>query len=240
MATYILFWNPDISSYTMERFQDDFRDYECVGNWSFYEHEDVREDDYFYMVRCGKGRTGIVMRGIILSDCYEDEDWSPKGRRPIFYADIRDAETINPETAEVMLTPEKLTELLPDFNWFGGHSGRRLSDEYAAKLDGIWLDYINSNAEMFEKRHAHTYDYDRPYLTPVMERLLSKSHGNKCEICGYDYEKVFGKELIDKLEISNPYYYIFDKRLPRILYRICHNCQRTGYENVKNKITSKE
>lgn len=54
MATYILFWNPAISSYTMDRFQNDFKDLECVGNWSFYHHEDVEEGDYFYMVKCGE------------------------------------------------------------------------------------------------------------------------------------------------------------------------------------------
>lgn len=35
MATYILFWNPAISSYSQERFEDDFWDEYGVGNWSF-------------------------------------------------------------------------------------------------------------------------------------------------------------------------------------------------------------
>jgi hypothetical protein len=66
------------------------------------------------------------MRGEITSECYEDRDWSPKKRKHIFYADIEASVTIHPETASVMLTPDILTEKLPDFDWYGGHSGRRL------------------------------------------------------------------------------------------------------------------
>lgn len=119
MGSYILFWNPAFSSYTMDRFLDDFNEGGCVGNWSFYEHEAIEEDDEFFMLRCGEGRTGVVMHGTITSESYEDEDWSPKRRRHIFYADIEDDVTINPETASVMLTPNVLTEKLPDFNWYG-------------------------------------------------------------------------------------------------------------------------
>ena len=36
MTTHIIFWNPDISSYTKERFLDDYNEKESVGNWSFY------------------------------------------------------------------------------------------------------------------------------------------------------------------------------------------------------------
>jgi hypothetical protein len=159
MATYILFWNPAISSYTMEQFQEDFDERACVGNWSFYEHDDVDEGDTFYMVRCGEGKTGIVMRGVIMSECYEDSDWSPKQRKHIFYADIESDVTIHPEKASVMLTPDILTEKLPNFDWYGGHSGRLLSDEYAKKLDEIWFEYIHSNPQLFTLNQAFIDDY---------------------------------------------------------------------------------
>ena len=83
MATYVLFWNPDISSYTKERFLQDFSECEGVGNWSFYEHNKVKKGDSFFMVKCGEGKTGIVMRGEITSMCYRDRDWSPKDRKII-------------------------------------------------------------------------------------------------------------------------------------------------------------
>lgn len=225
MATYILFWNPAISSYTMERFQDDFRCYNCVGNWSFHEHDEVAYDDYFYMVRCGEGSTGIVMRGLITSSCYEDKDWSPKGRKPIFYADIEDSITINPETAEQLLTPDFLTEQMPDFNWYGGHSGRKLSPEYAEKLDKIWLEYINNNSQLFSKDQAHINDYNELLLSPIMREVLNARIDDCCEICGYNYGKVFGEIPEDaKDRMTVPFTYMISPTLSRLIFRVCRNC----------------
>ena len=96
MTTHIIFWNPDISSYTKERFLDDYNEKESVGNWSFYEHEKVKKGDIFFMIKCGGGKTGIVMRGEVFSDCYKDVDWSPKNRPDIYYADIIPCVCINP------------------------------------------------------------------------------------------------------------------------------------------------
>lgn len=239
MATYILFWNPAISSYTMDRFQCDFSELECVGNWSFHEHEDVEPGDCFYMVKCGEGRTGIVMRGEIISQCYEDEDWSPKKRKPIFYADIIDDVTINPETAEVMLTPEFLTKEMPDFNWFGGHSGRKLSDYLAVRLDEIWLDYININSKMFVNDQAHVYDFNRTFLSPAMKEMFYRIVPHQCEICGYDYEKVFDAKLAKEEDLEVPFYYVFANNIPRILFKVCHNCQCANHENIAKAIESK-
>lgn len=228
MATYILFWNPAISSYTMKRFLDDFEEGACVGNWSFHEHEDVDEGDYFYMVRCGEGKVGVVMHGMIYSECYEDEDWSPKGRKPIYYADIYDDITINPETASKMLTPEILTEHMPDFNWYGGHSGRKLSEEYAAILDKLWLEYIDTNPELFEKEEARIHYYDDLDLSPVMKDELSKRIPPACDTCGYDYNKVFGPYLTQQSHLHNNIVAIEGANPRRLLYRICNNCKVAG------------
>lgn len=113
MATYILFWNPDISSSTKDRFLADFAEEENVGNWSFHEHEDVGYGDTFYMMKCGGGKCGLVMRGTITSSAYEDSDWSPKNRKHIFYADIEHGFTINPWSDPELLSPEFLTGELP-------------------------------------------------------------------------------------------------------------------------------
>lgn len=224
MATYILFWNPAISSYTMERFQDDFNNHGCVGNWSFHEHEDVEYGDIFYMVRCGEGKTGIVMRGKIDSECYESEDWSPKKRKPIYYADIEDGVTINPETASVMLTPELLTEKLPDFNWFGGHSGRKLSEEYADKLEEIWMEYINSNPKLFANDEAHINKYADDIISDEMMARLEKELPKHCEVCGYDYCKVFGEEVEKLYKLNITPTHVVGSSLPRLFFNICHNC----------------
>ncbi len=161
MATYILFWNPDISSYTEERFLEDFVRNKAVDNWSIHEWENVQYDDRFYMVKCGSGNTGIVMKGLFVGECYEDEDWSPKNRRPIYYADIEPIISINAFATNRLLTPDILTREMPDFNWYGGHSGRLLTPEQARKLDALWKKYIRENAFLFTEGLAFEDDYNK-------------------------------------------------------------------------------
>lgn len=150
MATYILFWNPAISSYNKERFLDDF-DWEAgVGNWSFNEYANVRPGDRFYMVRCGEGNVGVVMKGLILTEAYESQDWSPKKRAYIHYADIYQNFTINSFEDVKLLTPDELTKEIPDFNWYGGSSGRLLDAKSAEKLDTLWEKYLAENPNLVD------------------------------------------------------------------------------------------
>lgn len=232
MATYLLFWNPGISSYTMERFQYDFMHHYCVGNWSFYEHEHVQEDDIFYMVRCGEGRTGIVMRGEITSDCYESEDWSPRRRKPIYYADIEASVTINPESEAPMLTPDFLTQRIPDINWFGGHSGRRLTDDQAAKLDEIWLKYIDSNPAMFADGEANYESYIGLLLSDQMKDTLCSRLPNHCEACGYDYSKIFSEEVIEKEHLECEFHAILSNKIKTLIHRICPSCHEASDDAI--------
>lgn len=238
MATYVLFWNPEVSSYTMERFLEDFRYEECVGNWSFHEHEKVKDGDKFYMVRCGKGKTGIVMQGVITSRCYDDEDWSPKKRRPIYYADIENCVTVNPETASLLLTPDFLSEKLPDFNWYGGHSGRVLSKEYAKKLDEIWAYYLNANPGMFHRGEVYIDSFYYLESSATARRLLRKQASKCCEICGYDHHKYFRSEDIKRMKAYVPLHCLPSDRLDRLFYAICRNCDELDDETLIEKLIS--
>ena len=236
MATYILFWNPAISSYTMERFKDDFNNHGQVGNWSFHEHEKVKYGDKFYMVRCGEGNVGIVMQGIIESRCYEAEDWSPKNRKPIFYADIWGNVVIDSDNAPKLLTPAILTEAIPDFNWYGGHSGRLLSDKDANILNKLFVEYLDSNPRMFPDK-AHL-DFDSVNITDNNHviQMLTKKYGKKCEICGYDYENNFGKVAVKKNHLKVPFDFIVSDHLPRLLYRLCPSCRGVPHETLVQRL----
>ncbi|MBD5208201.1 MAG: hypothetical protein HDS79_08100 [Bacteroidales bacterium] len=142
---HILFWNPDISSMTRDRMTDEMTEILNDGgcfNWSFWEHENVREGDVCYLVRCSdeSGPHGVVLRGKIISTPYQDQDWAGKGRK-VFYADWYPQEFIDSEYA-TPLSPERLEKAMPDFNWRGGHSGRELSVTYGEILEKLWYDYL--------------------------------------------------------------------------------------------------
>lgn len=162
MATYILFWNPDISSYTEKRFKNDFYSGFGVGNWSFREYENIKPGDKFYMVRCGEGNLGIVMKGLILTEAYEDSDWSPKKRHNIHYADIYQNFTINSFDNVKLITPDELTKEIPDFDWYGGGSGRLLNEKDAAKLDVLWEKYLVQHSYLLEEDLAFKNQMDYP------------------------------------------------------------------------------
>lgn len=144
--TFILMWNPEISSAKLPQFIDFIPDMLTVNyNWSVWEHEKAVIYDKFYLVRCGNGNTGIVMSGIFCSNPYESDDWSGKGRLT-FYMDLQPSVMLNPDKAP-MLTTAELEEAIPSFNWRGGHSGRMLSDNEAKKLEELWANYINEHTK---------------------------------------------------------------------------------------------
>ena len=240
MATYVLFWNPDISSYTKERFLQDFSECEGVGNWSFYEHNKVKKGDSFFMVKCGEGKTGIVMRGEITSMCYSDRDWSPKDRKNIFYADIETGVCFNPWSDVPLITPDILTEGIPDFNWYGGHSGRRLGITEANKLEQIWAEYIDRSQTAFCNEDAWGDDYYECIISKAEAKKLVKRHGCRCEICGYSYEAIFGGNDAAKRDCNTYPVVIRHPRLNRLLFNICRNCGIMPDDILAQKLIEKQ
>lgn len=139
--TYVLMWNPAISSTKMDEFVKYIPHIMTSGfNWSIYEHEHARKDDRFVIVRCGEGNTGIVMSGIFLSNPYQGDDWAGKSKKR-YYMDLEPNFIANPEKADIITTDE-LQKAIPDFNWNGGHSGRLLTLEQAEKLDNLMAVYL--------------------------------------------------------------------------------------------------
>jgi hypothetical protein len=168
MSTIILFWNPDISSYSMERHHsllaDDMSELDTF-NWSVWEHERAHEGDLFFMVRCknrpvpgklnrwGKqlwepvidDTTGICMAGEFISEPYCGEDWSGKGRET-FYMDMSIRQASDPDKF-VILKSADLLEEIPNFDWKGGHSGRLLAQADAARLKKLFEASRKANSD---------------------------------------------------------------------------------------------
>ena len=144
--TFILMWNPDISSVSLEEHNSDVANmYIANFNWSVWEHEKAKLGDRFFMVKVGDGNTGIVMSGVFTSNPYEAEDWSGKGRQT-FYMDMKPNAIMNPTTAP-MITTKQLMKEIPSFKWTGGHSGRLLTKEEGRRLEAMWHEYIVANAD---------------------------------------------------------------------------------------------
>lgn len=140
--TFVLMWNPAISSVTLEDHVNDIPNL-LTGyfNWSVYEYEKAKKGDRFVMIRCGKGRTGLVMSGIFSSNPYQAGDWSGRGRK-VYYMDLTPNFIADPERLENFITTEDLQKAIPSFDWSGGHSGRLLTEEQALQLEKLLEDYL--------------------------------------------------------------------------------------------------
>lgn len=136
--TYLMRWNPSISSFTEKDFE------ECVANmergmfrinWSIREWEEARRGDLFYMVRVGDDKAGIVFNGQFVSDPYPADDWAGSTKRRMYV----DMVCTNPVELGAMprISLNQLQKAIPEFEWSKGHSGVLLSEVTVAKLEDL-------------------------------------------------------------------------------------------------------
>lgn len=233
--TIILFWNPEISSFTIQQYCELMEHWwDASMNWSVWEHEKAKIGDRFFLVRCGKEPNGIVMCGEFCSEPYIDEDWSGKGRE-VYYMDLNIEFMGDPNGH--LLSSDILTKNIPNFNWYGGHSGRLIeSEDDTERLEMLWQCYIEDviHQERDEDDYEEEEDNDFRWKNQLDE-YLSKKHGTACEICGYDYRKMFGEQV----KKHNEYYYIGDfgcrdcDEIERNYHCVCSNCISLIDESVE-------
>ena len=256
MNTIILFWNPSISSYTIERLREDLSNYAHVGNWSVWEHEKAHKGDRFFMVRCGEGKTGICMSGRFCSEPYKGEDWTGMGRE-VYYMDLMADVVIDPDACPILSTVE-LQSLIPDFKWDGGHSGRLLPAEDAEKLEDKWKDFLDEHEEIFIHHTLRKDDIDDYFreeeeneeedsireepatisLDPESTYIITDD-SEKVEVAGNDLKKL-KKELEKKLQEmgrEKPTSYMFadiDEEDQRLFAKIVL-LAREAYKDMPNR-----
>ena len=138
MKTYIMRWNPEISSSKIEKFREALNKWPMgfQGNWSIYEWEKAEHGDEYYMIRVGNGPNGVVFVGQFLSDPYEDDDWDGTDKKR-HYVDISIEHPCDPDYPYI--TIEQLSALIPEIDWSRGHSGQLLTDEQAKKLHEAFM-----------------------------------------------------------------------------------------------------
>ena len=142
--TYIMRWNPEFSSYTLDKYADMIKRFptDFAIDWTLYEWQDAHVGDIFYMVRVGgesdaNGSAGIVFRGEIVSAPYVRPDFREKSKAFRHYVDIACHNFAQPQ-GPAHLSLSELEEAIPSIEWGNGHSGVLLSPDDAAKLNDLW------------------------------------------------------------------------------------------------------
>lgn len=202
MKTFILFWNPAISSYKLDDFQRELE--ELINrynnmNWSVWEYEKACAGDCFFMVRCGNGNTGICMSGYFSSDPYRDEDWSGRGR-VTYYMNLEPDVMIHPDYYPILSTSE-LVRAIPTFDWKGGHSGRFMDENYASKLEQLWASFQEQHPEVFIHHSYRNKVNPMEFISSKDEPIyciLSLTHEGKINAFNYEYKIKQDYESVEK------------------------------------------
>lgn len=137
--TYLLRWNPTISSFKLDDYRDVLSKYPdgfCGMNWSVYEWEKAHKGDHYYMLRTGDNKAGIVFRGVFTSDPYPGEDWAGNGKQR-YYMDMDCYDCVSADVQSPICI-EELEKVVPGIDWRRGHSGELLSSEDADRLNELW------------------------------------------------------------------------------------------------------
>lgn len=137
--TYLLRWNPTISSFKLDDYRDVLSKYPggfSGLNWSVYEWEKAHKGDHYYMLRTGDDKAGIVFRGVFTSDPYPGEDWAGNGKQR-YYMDMDSYDCV-PTDVQSPICIEELEKVVPGIDWRRGHSGELLSSEDADRLNELW------------------------------------------------------------------------------------------------------
>ncbi len=136
---YLMRWNPSISSFTDEDYNECFENM-VHGmfrmNWSIRDWEEARRGDIFYMLRVGDDKAGIAFNGYFLSNPYTGDDWAGSTKRRC-YVDMICQNTVEPGEVP-FVSMERLKEAIPEYDWEEGHSGVLLPDEVTEKLDELF------------------------------------------------------------------------------------------------------
>ena len=180
--TIVLFWNPAVSSFKINDYQELLESMDSKHmNWSVYEHEKAHFGDRFFMVCCGCKSAGVCMSGYLVSEPYVDKDWAGKDR-VVYYADIVADYMINPLSLPI-LPSEELMKEIPAFDWLGGHSGRVLAPESAAKLETLWKTFVEQHSSMFGLR-ANKQVVDLDDYRENKKELISLTIGEDGKVHG--------------------------------------------------------
>lgn len=159
--TFIMRWNPEISSHKIMDFENAMASFFDCGfyyEWSIHDYKDAHVGDNFFMIKVGQGNTGIVMAGIIDSEPFRDIDWSGQGRE-VWYVRMIPNCMIHPDNTAVLLTTEKLSQVIPGVDWGHGHSGEMLNNQQSKMLDALWRSHLVQTSALWLRSYNQNGSY---------------------------------------------------------------------------------
>ncbi len=255
MAAWLLTWNP-------ERWIWHNYDKECkkVSNghylkesWSCHSKK-VQIGDEFYLIKLGKLPRGIIAHGIITYDMFTYGHWDDdRADETLSYVFGEWDTLLNYKTQEILDVSE-LEKKCPQQYWHPQSSGIRIKDDVLPELEKLWAEvtkyyprkpeesvyYVKGGTSEGAKKLVYTTKYERD---PNVRRAFLKGKHLKCEVCGFDFEKIYGKLGEGFIEVHHKKPVSEGKRITDLnndLVMLCSNCHKMIHRGKDHMITVEE
>lgn len=145
---FVLRWNPTISEFTREEFEELFNDFNSKNPkfkgdefaWPVWDWEKVMHRDLFVMMQVGQEVNGIVWFGYLGMFPFQYEYKDGSFSKSHFFGET--IEFMHRIEKTGLLTADRLQAAVPDVDWLHGHSGELISVESAEKLGRFMVEEL--------------------------------------------------------------------------------------------------
>ena len=257
MTTWLLTWNPD-------RWEWDNYDEECEEAseehpldfaWSCVSKK-AQAGDEFYLLKLGKLPRGIIAHGTVTQSSLTYEDWNKdRARQDLNHIAGKCDTLLNYKTQDI-LDVSVLDEKCKGQLWHPQQSGIQIQDKVLPMLQELWEEVTRIYTENPEestydeeeavgavegtKKIVYTTTYERD---PNIRRTFLKDKQLKCEVCGFDFEEVYGKLGAGYIEVHHKKPVSEGVRMTDLnndLAMLCSNCHRMIHRGKDHMLTIEE
>jgi hypothetical protein len=111
---------------------------ETIEEWNLWSYTKVRPGDTAYIAIIGKGKKGIIGRGVISEDKpFEREDWRNNSKELRWYVNIKINALLDPNTDEIMAY-DYIKEKIPAYKT-PRRCGTLINPLIADELNKLWM-----------------------------------------------------------------------------------------------------
>ena len=192
---YVLRWNPSISSFGRDSFENYFAQYKRVIpldddnklDWTVWDWENVEHRDLYVMMQVGQEVNGIVWGGFLGGYPYQYKREDGSLTKSIFFETT--VEYMHRIEKTGLMTAEKLIQAIPEVDWLHGHSGELISVNSAEKL-GLFLVNELKNVEENDDIYFDSFNQKKYVIGDILtfmcpelkKRLLDMGKNNSPDI----------------------------------------------------------
>ena len=210
--TFLFTWNPQ--KWDWIDLQESIDHLENVGyvvrRWSCGNSKYIKKGDRIFLVRLGEEPRGIMGSGYAKTSYYVSPHWGGTEGKSANYIDIEFDILINPGK-NVLFAKEDIDRVDPNKiqQWFPQQSGISIKPELLSSLESNWFDFIRENkyigiafisndvvsdeTESFMEGKSKEVTQTRYERNPQARKTCLKHHGYSCQICDFNFEKIFGE-----------------------------------------------